>query len=260
MKYITMAKISIKRSLAFKYNIILEIIISMINIIILQNFWSFIYSENIEKIFFMSNYVLIGEIISSCYSFKTPERIIKSIKTGLIEIDLIRPWNCILAYFFEEIGSLITNIIFKCFPLFLIFSVISKNSILSMKDFFILILGIFLGLIILFSIRFMAILSAFWFNEALSFLILTDIIIKLFSGKFIPSWLMPNCLNNVLKFLPFMWIYQKQIELILSNKDKLAIKLITNLGILSFWAITLILLLNYTWYKKVLKKMSINGG
>lgn len=260
MKYITMIKISIKRSLAFKYNIVLDIIISIINIIILQNFWTFIYSENKEKIVFMTKYVLIGEIISSCYSFKTPERIIKSIKTGLIEIDLIRPWNCILAYYFEEIGSLIVNIVFKSIPLFFIFSLINKNSILSMKDFLILILGIFLGIIILFSVRFMAILSTFWFNEALSILILTDIVIKVFSGKFIPSWLMPTFFNNIFKFLPFIWIYQKQIELVISSKSKLSSELVINFGIISLWGIILILLLNYIWYKKVLKKVSINGG
>ena len=50
-------------------------------------------------------------------------------------------------------------------------------------------------------------------------LTLLDVIIKLLSGQFLPTWLMPAWLEKMMNALPFIWIYQKPISVFLGAAE-----------------------------------------
>lgn len=98
----------------------------------------------------------------------------------------------------------------------------------------------------------------FWIMEAWSLLLLVDTIVLVLSGKFVPSWLMPEFFQQIMKCFPFIWIYQKPVELYLSDQFS-AMSLLALFGMYLFWILLLLLVTRIIWGRAA-NKMIVQGG
>ena len=111
----------------------------------------------------------------------------------------------------------------------------------------------------MYLVRILVELSCFWVIEAWSLVFLADVLIRILSGSFIPSFLMPAWMQAVMEALPFIWIFEMPLRILLESNE------ITNVNILSVfllqfvWIIFLGILVGIVW-SRGRKKLAVQGG
>lgn len=256
MKYISIIRINIKNKFIYNWSVVFNIFCSIISIIALLFFWKALYKDDNQSFLYMANYVVIAELLSSIYSLQAPNILCSEIRGGGVSIELLRPWNYILTLFFGDIGKIIAGFFTTGIPIILITKLTFDLYFPSIYIFSLFILNVFLSIIILFLIKIIVSMACFWIFEAWSMLILVDIVIRFFSGKFIPSWLMPSTLKNIIDVLPFVWIFQKPIELYLSGYNGTYIDIkqfVFFIGLQMLWIIILFTIQNFLWKRAITK-------
>ena len=257
MKYVMVFILGFKTTILYKKNIMIEVCLALFNIYILIYFWNYIYKDQLENFIYMEKYVVISEVLVVAYSSIAPHRLVKQIRTGDVIIEMVKPWNFLLSLFAEEIGNILARLIIHGTVIFFVSTTLLSIDFPNLTRIIIFLIFTIFSSIILFIIRISMALLAFWFTEANAILILTDTIISVFSGKFIPSWIVPIYLKKVMEAGPFIWLYQIPIQIFL---DKKGIESRGNeIGIMLIWLILFGILLYLIW-KIVIKKINIQGG
>ena len=260
-KYFKTAQMSMRRMVTYKYGIMISVMASIVSIFILRKFWYVLYRDDMQQYRYMANYAIISQILSIVYNLKTPGRLIGSIKTGSISVELLRPWNFMLSLFFEDLGNITGNILSGGIVLFLLSAVLFDLSLPSFGILFLFLEAVFFAYILVFLIKSIVAMISFWIVEASSLLILSNIVINLLSGQFLPALILPEWLEAKIQALPFVWIYQKPIEIYLSrlNNQTVAVDYIQIAGMQAAWIAVLSAIAVVMW-KKAAKKLSIQGG
>jgi ABC-2 type transport system permease protein len=259
--YYKMFKISIKKQLAYNWEIFFSSLISIISMFILASFWKTIYENDIEKYIRMLNYAIIAQILGKAYYINAGDKLAGMIRDGSLSIELLKPYNVIIRLFTENFGMVIVKIITCSIPTFLLSLVFFKINIPGILNFTFFLVMIFLSILLLFLIKVLISTICFWIIEAWSLLILSNTIILLFSGKFIPDWMMPELLKKIMNYLPFIWMYQKPIEIyqLRTSNIELVHSSLKVIGMQGFWIFILVCLLTYVW-KKSIKMLVVQGG
>ena len=262
MKYVKILILGQKKVFAYRHSILLNIFAHMVSIIILQKFWFALYGNDYKQYIYMANYAVISQILSIVYQVKSSNKLASNIRTGGISIELLRPWNYIVSLICEDIGYILGNLLSAGMALFVISRLIFKLVVPSIKNFCLFFIAVTLAFVILFLIRTIVAMACFWLIESSSLLILTNVIVNLLSGQFLPTWLMPDWLSNLMQSLPFVWIYQKPIGIYLSSLNSSSITSLEYINFFSMqivWIILLCILAKFIW-NKAITKLSIQGG
>lgn len=258
MKYIYMLRVNLRKNMIYKASCIIDIVVAMVTIIILKFFWQTMYADSYEQYRYMLNYAVFTNIISVIYNVSVYNSLINKIRTGDICIDLVRPWNVITSLFFEEWGIKLSKIVTDVIPVSLICVLFFQIQGQTPVRFLLLCVSVFLSSVILFLVKICVSMICFWIMEAWSLLLLVDTIVLVLSGKFVPSWLMPEFFQQIMKCFPFIWIYQKPVELYLSDQFS-AMSLLALFGMYLFWILLLLLVTRIIWGRAA-NKMIVQGG
>ena len=256
MKYLSLIIIGARRSLVYKWSVLFSVITAALSIILLRHFWSALLTDP-TAFQHMFNYSIISLVLASVYTFKTPDKIMQQLRSGEIVCELLHPWSYVPRLIFEDIGTLSVNMIFRIIPIIL-FGTLVYNFKVPLTNLLPFIVCMVLSFTILFFLRTCVGLISFWVIEASSMNIFLNILINFFSGKFLPAWIMPNCIGSVMLYLPFIWIFEKPIEVLLSTSMELS-DYIIYWGCQLLWVVGLYIVYNIMW-KRAMKKLSIYGG
>ena len=260
-KYLKIANMSIKRIVTYRYGIAISVMATIVSIFILQKFWQVLYKNDVHQYTYMANYAVISQILGIIYNLKTPNKLLKNIKTGSISVELLRPWNYMLSLFFEDLGNIMGNILTGGIILYILSTVMFGLSMPSFGVFVMFFEAVFFAYILVFLIKSIVAMISFWIVEASSLLILSNIVINLLSGQFLPTWILPEWFEGKIQNLPFVWIYQRPIEIYLSdlNNQILMYDYVQVIVMQIAWILILSILAMIMW-KKATKKLSIQGG
>ena len=262
MEYIKIAELGLKRVFIYKANIALLLVANIASVFILQKFWLALYGNDLSQYLYMANYAIVSQILGVVYRIHSPNTLSANIRDGSISVQLLRPWEYINALLFEDIGTIIGNLLSSGSVFIVSAKVLFNMQIPPVENFFLFFLSAFLGFMLLFLVGILVSMACFWVIEASSLLILIGVVVDLLSGQFLPSWLMPAWLEKIMNVLPFVWIYQKPISIFLGNAgdysgvglDYFRIILL-QLG----WIIVLYILVLGVW-RIAVKKLCVQGG
>lgn len=258
MKYLSLLKYGFKRVFAYKWSVILGFFVSIIAMYIMRMFWKAIYFNNSAQWEYMCNYVIWAEVLSISYTMRGATKLCNNIRDGSITVEFIRPRNYVLSLLFEDIGTMLGKVVSVGIPLLCFAAVIWGFRIGNCKRLVYFVIDILLSYIILFLFKIIIAFFSFWFIEAKALQIMADIIIKFFSGKFLPGWIMPDSLRKIIYKLPFVWIFEKPISFIFQNDFTMKNYLCLILNQLS-WIIVLVAIAYLLW-RSAQKKLIIQGG
>lgn len=262
MKYITIIKVNIKNNFAYNWSIVFNTIVTIISVIIPVCLWKALYVNNIEKCIYMINYSIMAQLLASFYSLQSSNKLCGSIRSGVIAYEMIRPIDYIVRLFFEDIGYIVVKLISVVLPMIIVSKLFFNLYVPSITAIIMFLFSIFLSIIILFLIRIIVSMICFWAIEAWSLIILLDIVISFFSGRFLPGWIMPESIQAVMNYLPFIWIYQKPIQVYLAEIGEFtgsSESFVYSLTIQLVWIFILYAVQHFLWSKAV-KKLVIQGG
>lgn len=259
--YYYYAKSVFLKNKIYKFDYIMGILSTLMQIFIYISIWKALYHGKTEigGIGFqtISTTFILGLAMSN--TFILDDFIIyRKIQKGDITNELLKPINFAGLLIAENIGNILFKMIVNLIPSVLISSLFI-NFILpyNFMSFFMFLSSMILGFFILFGISFIVSVLSFWFINIWSISTIKNVIISILSGTMIPLWFMPPRLLHVMKYTPFESIYFIPIKIYLGEVEK--IQILKAFVTQSIWIFILFIISFFLW-KEAIKKLVIQGG
>ncbi len=255
----SLIKISLKNSFAYRSSVLFNIIGSMFSIYISIALWKYVYSYDVSKMNYMVIYVILSNTIRLFYSDGIGGEIGRKVIDGTFALELIRPVNFVYLSYMRNVGRIIANVIMRGIPVILLFLplIIRHGEIIQYHRIWLFIFAVLLGHF-LYTILYALIgFMSFIFLEVWPFQRLLNDTIRFLSGSFIPLALFPDWLKRVATFFPFRFLYAFPIEILLGNLSANEIQ--TSILTLCIW-ITGLFALFILLYKRAVNLFVVQGG
>lgn len=260
--YIYIAKLKIQSVLAYRFDVFSSIILQTIVMFAVSYFWIAVYgnmtsTEGVTKDS-MLIYTIISTLMSSLLIAEVEDRIIRSVRTGSIATDMIKPVSLFGTYLAEDLGAVIVTFFQKTLPLLIIGSLFIHSLVPASGIQLILFLCSFtLSYVInwIFSAVF-----GMWIFSAISMGPMSSVkghIIRLLSGSIIPIWFFPKWLENILNLLPFTYMYQLPLGIYIGKYH--GETALTRIGIQVLW-VGILLMTFFILHRKIMNKVLVQGG
>jgi ABC-2 type transport system permease protein len=198
-------------------------------------------------------YIIISFFSRLDTSEQTALKISEEIKNGVFSRYLLLPMGVKSYYFSLCISNMMVNF-FLCIPALLVWILIFAKYFLLPEHFYNIVVFsplLLLGLIWLMQSNLSIMLISFWLEEVYAFFHIKRVLFSFLLGEIIPILLFPLEFQNILKHLPFYYIYNISIEIYFGNRS-------VNLNdyvIIIIWNI-FFYLLNSHIYRLAIKKYS----
>ena len=261
--YLYMIKIKLLLAFTYKYDFFVSLLHKVILLFATVFFWKAAYN-GIDSVASVNEqqmliYTVISVIMSGFIGANSVEWIIQGkIRTGNVALDFIKPVNVFLMYFSEDVGGTVTSFFQAAVPIFICSSLFIIIPLpVSLLNFTLFLLSFILGYIISWMISAIFGLFYFWVINMGPLGIAKDYIISIISGAFIPIWFFPQGVQTVLKFLPFIYIYQHPLGIYIGRTP--VEEALFGIIIQVFWCLALGISFNLL-KKKVESNILIQGG
>lgn len=261
-KYLEIMKISAKKFTAYVSHAWASILVNILQIIVYYYIWMAVYGgkteiNGISKSQIVT-YIILSKFLMGRLTFGANSQISRLIENGDIGIQLLKPVDIQLYFYFVRIGDFISSIVFEGIPVIVVsvmlFGFQLPKNISNIFCFFIsLILAISISYIIEFSIGIMT----FYTTNGLGLQGLKVAFISFFSGALIPLDFLPNTLKQIIEVLPFKDIVYTPISIYLNVLTP--IEMIKAIIVQGFWLITLFII-SKVFYSIAIKKVIVQGG
>lgn len=262
-KYLELLLTGFKRSLMFKFELIVTIITPFIFMFVYFSVWSSIYNyNNLAEVggltlLQMIAYMSISMSISFAIISGTDGYLSYEIREGKFSSTMAKPMGIQRYIFFRDSGEILFRLLSVSLPAiagaFLIFHVPIPET-----DIFLLFLvSIMFSYILSFSIAFIVGLFAFHTEFSRGIIRFKEILVVFFSGMFLPLYLFPEPLKSIAFILPFQAIINTPISIFIGKISgaEALFSIIEQI----IWIIVLVVVgkifLNYS-----LKKYNAQGG
>lgn len=261
-KYVSHMFIIMRNQQQYKLNLLFSTFGILIMIICLRELWSSLYANNqvsramsLEK---MLLYSTASFIISSFMIRPFAGAVSERIKSGLIVIDLLRPWSFFGFMLSRTFGEMIGNLLTKSLILLIfVLAIYGVNTNIPL-NYFPFLISLSLSFFVAFGIYYLIALLSFKLTEVWGIdLLFSTLFLNVFSGAVIPLWIYPNGLRNIIYYLPFRAIYDIPLSILvgqIAGKE-----IFVNIAFQVIWAIFLFIS-GIGIFRRVINKLIISGG
>lgn len=203
-------------------------------------------------------YFIVSGIVLALLTSHPEFGLSENINKGAINHFLLRPMSVLRYYFMGEIAYKVNRLRFMIPSLFVLYLISLQVLSHPLKIFFSpLILFVLVNcFIIIFLIKFLIGLSAFWFSEIGWIASITETLTLLLAGILLPIYFFPSWFQTLSSWLPFQFFLYVPVQLILGRLDVSISNIILSQLI---WMSVLFFLCQFVW-KKGLKVYVAYGG
>jgi ABC-2 type transport system permease protein len=182
----------------------------------------------------------------------------RRIESGDVVFDVTRPMYYGHFLLFQSVGQAVTMLVTTSLPMFVLVCLIFRPALPSSAlvwSFFGLSLG--LGFLTSFYLDYIVALVGFWTTRVRGFVWVKDSVVSILGGTYLPLWIYPPILRQVLAFLPFRGVSYTPVAILVG-----AISLDRVAGAFAVQIAWLVLL---AWasrglYAAAMKRLAIQGG
>ncbi|WP_322924566.1 ABC transporter permease [Paenibacillus campi] len=198
---------SYKKSLIYKYNVLLRLLGVFILVGTQYYIWTSIMIKSDSKVIYQA---LTYAIFSRLFVFILPGShtvrfISDKIINGSIQIDLLRPIKLIVSSIFNDLGYFVFNFIFLLLPSIVVIFLFFDIKIYYLNLYFFE--SLFLSIILAFLISYCIGLLSMWFGNIWGINEFYTALVSIFGGSLIPLQFYPEWLRFLAMILPFQSIY-----------------------------------------------------
>jgi len=206
----------------------------------------------------MLRYTVMSGVLGSLFVFSIEGEVRQKIRMGNIAVDFIKPVNIFKLYFMQDIGNLLSAVFQRAVPV-LIFSALFITAPLpsSALNLVLFLISAAVSYIILWHISALTGLLYFKVFNLGPLSNIKDYVISILSGSLIPIWFFPEPLQQILRFFPFIYIYQLPLGIFIGRSS--LSDAVFGMAIQAIWAILFALLFRYC-SRRVEKSVLIQGG
>ncbi len=261
-KYLYIIKTQIIKRLTYAFDVYGNILVQTIIMITSAFFWKALYKDggtaggvDVDS---MLVYIIMSSVLSVLLITNVEKRIEQSVQKGTVATDMMKPVSLFGIYFAEDIGTIIALILQNILPILLIGSLLIKvPKMADLRDLPIFVLSVLLSFFINWFLAALFGMMAFSAVNIDALIQVKKHLIRLVSGSIIPLWFFPDPIANVLKFLPFPYIYQLPLSIYIGRGTRAEI--FTGMEIQLAWAVVLFLVFLFA-QKQITRKVMVQGG
>jgi len=206
----------------------------------------------------MITYSLINAAVSMMLMSKVVYVVDSRLKTGDIISDLLKPISYPLLLFYDQLGTVVFQVMFTVVPTILIAWLIFGFSFPT-EPYIIVAFGmsLLIALAISFLIGYLIALVSFWFLTTFALDWMITALITVFSGSFLPLWFFSTEWRFVADILPFQFLGFVPAAIYMGKMDTSEMMWMMMKG--SMWVLLLWLATQFLW-SRAIKRLIVQGG
>lgn len=263
-KYIALTKGSIMESLTYRLSTVITVIGNLIYLIVIYHLWKAIYASSPNEVVNgMTFYDTMIYLVLALALFNFMECFIvwgigRNFQTGQIVMDLIKPMDYQVFWFFINSGQYAISFFTTFLPTFIIVYFITEGGFVLGINILFFITSVILAVIINFCVDFLVGTICLYTQSIWGINIMKEVVVALLSGASIPLAFFPSELRMVVNFLPFQAIYNSPLQ-ILIDQTLDSQEYFTMIGHQLIWVAIMVMISRIFWYvsKRVI---TVNGG
>ncbi len=263
-KYATLTRAGIIEALQFRMSFLIMVIGNILYLTVTYFLWKAIYAsvdtDVVNGMTFTDTliYLVLATALCGFLEMYLVWDIGRSIQSGKIVLDLLKPMPYRRYLFWSYSGSFVTQFFFTFLPTFIIVSVVTHGAIPLGINLLWFVLSVVLAIVINYSIDFIIGTVCLYTESIWGINIMKQVVVLLLSGATIPLAFFPDRLRTVVSYLPFQAIYNSPLSLLLNAHPDMQ-TVCTTLGLQAFWAIALTCISAAFWNRS-LRQITVNGG
>jgi ABC-2 type transport system permease protein len=261
-KYRALLLTTMQRAIAYRGNTLLGLLSGLVWVAMLYYLWRTVYDARVQLGGFdwrqMRTYVLVGYAVNALISFSSTARMLRTIRTGEVATELLRPIDYLQAQLAIVAGAaVVEGLLSSAITLLLGFFLLDIAPPASLLAVVLFLFSVGLGFLIKFLISFLVALLCFWTLNGVGLIWAQTAIINLFSGALIPLQLMPGWLRTIALAAPFQAIVYTPVTIYLGAVQGVA--LWWALGLQAAWVAALWVLARLLWAPAA-RALELQGG
>lgn len=263
-KFLTLTRAGIIESLQFRLGTVVIVMGNLLYLIVVYFLWKAIYaSAGTEVVNGMTFYDTLIYLVLATALFGFMEMYIvwemgRSIQSGKITLDLLKPIEYRQYMFWTYSGSFVTQFFFTFLPTFIVVAAVTQGAIRFGVNLLFFIISVVMAVSINYSIDFFVGTICLYTESIWGINIMKQVIVMLLSGATIPIAFFPEPLKTIIYYLPFQSIYNAPLSVLLDGNPEPK-TILTTLGAQLFWCIAMMVLSKLFW-KISLRQITVNGG
>ena len=263
-KYTTLTRAGMIEALQFRLSFIMIAVGNVLYLIVVYYLWKSIYAsagtDVVSGMTFTDTliYLVLATALFNFMEMYTVWEIGRSIQSGKIVLDLLKPIAYRKYLFWSYTGSFVTQFFLTFLPTFLIVAAVTHGAIHFGINLVFFVLSVVMAVSVNYSIDFLVGTICLYTESIWGINIMKQVVVLLLSGATVPLAFFPEGLRRVVMLLPFQSVYHAPLTMLLDGNPQPETGLVT-LGTQLFWCIIMNILSKLFW-KVSLRRITVNGG
>jgi ABC-2 type transport system permease protein len=263
-KYLALTRAGIIETLQFRLSFVVMVIGNLLYLIVVYFLWDAIYesagTDVVNGMTFSDTliYLVLATALFNFMEMYAVWEIGRSIQSGKIVLDLLKPMEYRKYLFWSFSGSFIAKFLLTFLPTFIAVAIVTNGAIPFGINLLYFVLSVVMAVSINYSIDFIVGTICLYTESIWGINIMKQVIVLLLSGATIPLAFFPDNLRTVVNYLPFQSIYNAPLTLLLDGAPT-AETVLTTLGTQLIWCIIMMIISKLFW-KVSLRQITVNGG
>lgn len=263
-KYLALIRTSIAEVMSYRKSMYVLITGNLIYLVVIYFLWRAIFdssgSDVVNGMTFSDTmiYLVLAAAISSSINIYAVWDMGRSIQSGKIALDIIKPVSYQSYMFLIGFGSIIMNFILTFIPTFIIIYFVTGGRIhLGINLLFFLIAMLF-SLSINFFIDFIIGTICLYTQSIWGINIMKDVVVAFLSGATIPLAFFPDSIRTVIDKLPFQAIYNTPLSILIDSS--MSVGTVTGMLLNQLFWLVVIYVISKIFWNYSQRIITVNGG
>ncbi|MCR5650378.1 MAG: ABC-2 family transporter protein [Lachnospiraceae bacterium] len=263
-KYLTLTRAGIIEALQFRLSFVVIVVGNLLYLTVIYFLWKAIYAsagaDRVNGMTFTDTliYLVLATALFNFMEMYTVWEIGRSIQSGKIVLDIIKPMPYRRYLFWSFTGSFVTQFFLTFLPTFIVVCILTHGTIRFGVNIPLFILSVTMGIIINYSIDFIVGTICLYTESIWGINIMKQVIVLLFSGAVIPVAFFPETFKKVTFCLPFRAIYDAPLSILLSQGTSYP-DLLHMFFVQLIWCVVMTAVSVLFWNVS-LRQITVNGG
>ncbi len=265
-RHLALTRAGIMESLQYRLGTAVTLFANLIYLVLVYYLWKAIYASSgtdvVNGMTFTDTmiYLILATALFNFLEMFVVWDMSRSIQSGKIILDLLKPMNFREYTFWSYSGSHVVLFTLTFVPTFIVVLIVTHGAIPMGINLLWFAVSTVIALVVNFSMEMIVATICLYTESTWGINIVKETIVLLLSGASIPLAFFPEALRQVVQYLPFRAVYDIPLTILLEKNDTNTIEgLLPMFGLQVAWALILTLAGTLFWNYSV-KKITVNGG
>lgn len=265
-RHLALTRAGIMESLQYRLGTAVTLFANLIYLVLVYFLWKAIYASAgtvvVNGMTFTDTmiYLILATALFNFLEMFVVWDMSRSIQSGKIILDLLKPMNFREYTFWSYSGSHVVLFALTFVPTFLVVLIVTNGAIPMGVNLLWFVIATVLALIVNFSMEMIVATICLYTESTWGINIVKETIVLLLSGASIPLAFFPETFRKVVDLLPFRAVYDIPLTILLQKNGSDSLEgLLPMFGLQLLWAVILTLAGTLFWNYSV-RKITVNGG